>query len=393
MTSLVLASTSRVAAADADECRRAVRGGQSAGRRGCRQGVTRRICRHAIWPTRSAELKARKVSAARPGDLVLGCDSVVALDDGTRIDKPGARNWRRNCDKMSGRTHRLHSAAVVCENGQPVWRAVEVATMHVRPLSRRVHRPVCRERSRGACGAPAATASRGRARNCSAASMAAGSRSWACRCCRLAESARSFDAWLASFPRRRGSISRTIVIMDSRLRDASFEHALRSDRRSDRPVEIAEDPSHSGCIKLGIDADYRAHLVHVGHASNYLADRRQRSRLARVQRHHAAQTGGAAVPRHRVPRRQPDRRGQHRLCAQQGRLIGENTDGEGFLEPLQRLARRQQHLFRMARVLGAGGAARAVATSLADHGFTDGRSRRAMHVAKCRGDYSRANSR
>ena len=81
-----------------------------------------------------AELKARKVSAARPGDLVLGCDSVVALDDGTRIDKPGA-NLAAQLRLMAGRTHRLHSAAVVCENGQPVWRAVEVATMHVRQLS------------------------------------------------------------------------------------------------------------------------------------------------------------------------------------------------------------------------------------------------------------------
>lgn len=81
-----------------------------------------------------AELKARKVSASRPGDLVLGCDSVVALDDGTRIDKPG-EELAAQLRRMSGRTHRLHSAAVVCENGQPVWRAVEVATMHVRPLS------------------------------------------------------------------------------------------------------------------------------------------------------------------------------------------------------------------------------------------------------------------
>lgn len=81
-----------------------------------------------------AELKARKVSASRPGDFVLGCDLVVALDDGTRIDKPG-EELAAQLRRMSGRTHRLHSAAVVCENGQPVWRAVEVATMHVRPLS------------------------------------------------------------------------------------------------------------------------------------------------------------------------------------------------------------------------------------------------------------------
>ena len=48
-------------------------------------------------------------------------------------------------------------------------------------------------------------------------------------------------------------------------------------------------------------------------------------------------------------------------------LIGRNTDGAGFLEPLrQDLA--QSHLFRMARVLGTGGAARAIVAALAEQG-------------------------
>jgi shikimate dehydrogenase len=52
-----------------------------------------------------------------------------------------------------------------------------------------------------------------------------------------------------------------------------------------------------------------------------------------------------------------------------GTLTGHNTDATGFLEPLQPLLRRQ-HLFRMARVLGTGGAARAIVSALADEGFT-----------------------
>ena len=52
-----------------------------------------------------------------------------------------------------------------------------------------------------------------------------------------------------------------------------------------------------------------------------------------------------------------------------GALIGRNTDVAGFLEPLvERL--RDQHYFRMARVLGTGGAARAVISGLAAEGFT-----------------------
>ena len=51
-----------------------------------------------------------------------------------------------------------------------------------------------------------------------------------------------------------------------------------------------------------------------------------------------------------------------------GALTGFNTDGQGFLEPLQtRLG--EQHLFRMARIIGAGGAARAIVAALSRQGF------------------------
>jgi shikimate dehydrogenase len=48
-----------------------------------------------------------------------------------------------------------------------------------------------------------------------------------------------------------------------------------------------------------------------------------------------------------------------------GTLAGYNTDVSGFLEPLRSLL-DQTHYFRMARVLGTGGAARAIVTGLAD---------------------------
>ncbi len=52
-----------------------------------------------------------------------------------------------------------------------------------------------------------------------------------------------------------------------------------------------------------------------------------------------------------------------------GMLIGSNTDGAGFLEPLRSYL-AEPHLFRMARVLGTGGAARAIVAALADEGVT-----------------------
>ncbi|HZF94837.1 MAG TPA: shikimate dehydrogenase [Allosphingosinicella sp.] len=51
-----------------------------------------------------------------------------------------------------------------------------------------------------------------------------------------------------------------------------------------------------------------------------------------------------------------------------GGAVGHNSDVGGFLEPLQPLL-AQRHLFRMARIFGAGGAARAVVDGLRSSGF------------------------
>jgi septum formation protein len=83
-----------------------------------------------------AELKARRLSQRLPGALVLGCDQVLALEDGTTLDKPGDRHEAAaQLQQLRGSSHRLISAAVICENGQPVWRAVETASLTVRSFS------------------------------------------------------------------------------------------------------------------------------------------------------------------------------------------------------------------------------------------------------------------
>ena len=83
-----------------------------------------------------AELKAVKVSGRIPGALVLGSDSLVALADGRRLDKPESREEAaEHLAAMSGATHDLWSAAVIAEDGRPVWRHVARARLHVRPLS------------------------------------------------------------------------------------------------------------------------------------------------------------------------------------------------------------------------------------------------------------------
>ena len=83
-----------------------------------------------------AEMKALKVSQRVPGTLVLGGDSVVAIEDGTLLDKPVDRaDAEKHLKLLSGKRHDLYSAAVIAENGRAVWRHVDRARLWVRPLS------------------------------------------------------------------------------------------------------------------------------------------------------------------------------------------------------------------------------------------------------------------
>lgn len=83
-----------------------------------------------------AELKALRVSRRVPGTLVLGCDQTLVIDGGEMIDKAEDRaDAARILSLLSGRVHFLNSAAVLTQDGVPVWRHVERVRMTVRPLS------------------------------------------------------------------------------------------------------------------------------------------------------------------------------------------------------------------------------------------------------------------
>ena len=83
-----------------------------------------------------AELKAVKISRSLPGVLVLGADSVVVTADGALIAKPETRPRAEvQLRQLAGTTHRLISAAVIAENGTPVWRAGGAARLTMRALS------------------------------------------------------------------------------------------------------------------------------------------------------------------------------------------------------------------------------------------------------------------
>ena len=82
-----------------------------------------------------AEIKAQKISAKRPDDLVIGCDQVLNFQ-GQLINKPDSPDTAiSQLRQMRGTRHELLSAAVICENGQPIWRHVGVARLMMRTFS------------------------------------------------------------------------------------------------------------------------------------------------------------------------------------------------------------------------------------------------------------------
>ncbi|WP_227269168.1 Maf family protein [Roseobacter weihaiensis] len=82
-----------------------------------------------------AEMKARKVSEKHPGRLVLGCDQV--LDHrGALLSKPqGPKDAIRQLSTLRGDRHTLLSAAVICEDGKPIWRHVGVVRLRMHDVS------------------------------------------------------------------------------------------------------------------------------------------------------------------------------------------------------------------------------------------------------------------
>lgn len=84
-----------------------------------------------------AEMKARKVSERTPGALVLGCDQVLE-HDGDVLSRPESPDAvKSQLRRLRGGRHSLLSAAVVCRDGEPLWRHVGIARLAMRDFSDR----------------------------------------------------------------------------------------------------------------------------------------------------------------------------------------------------------------------------------------------------------------
>ena len=137
------------------------------------------------------------------------------------------------------------------------------------------------------------------------------------------------------------------------------------------PIAQSKSPAIHGfwIEKLGLDAAYRAHHVSTVSLKSYLEERRD----------DAGWHGCNVTMPHKqtvmplLDRIEPLAKRVGAVNAvvktRDGALVGRNTDVAGFLEPLLGQL-RDTHYFRMARILGTGGAARAIVAGLAGEGFT-----------------------
>ena len=82
-----------------------------------------------------AELKANKVSTKKPGEIVLGADSVIDLD-GELISKPENRKEAMIIlKKLNGRTHHLISSVCISKDGSMIWNYTDKASLEMKNLT------------------------------------------------------------------------------------------------------------------------------------------------------------------------------------------------------------------------------------------------------------------
>ena len=82
-----------------------------------------------------AELKANKISQKKYGEIVLGADSVIDLDNEI-ISKPSDRNEALNIlKKLNGKKHHLISSVCISKNGSMIWNYTDKAALTMKKMS------------------------------------------------------------------------------------------------------------------------------------------------------------------------------------------------------------------------------------------------------------------
>ena len=82
-----------------------------------------------------AELKANKISQKKNGQLVLGADSIIDLNNKI-ISKPSNRNEALDIlKKLNGQKHHLISSVCISKNGSMIWNYTDASTLTMKKLN------------------------------------------------------------------------------------------------------------------------------------------------------------------------------------------------------------------------------------------------------------------
>jgi len=79
--------------------------------------------------------KARAVSAAHPERLIVAADQTLDFEGQLGMKAPDLTTARAQLEALRGKTHALHSAAVLMRGGEVLWSGVESAHLTMRPFS------------------------------------------------------------------------------------------------------------------------------------------------------------------------------------------------------------------------------------------------------------------
>ena len=89
----------------------------------------------AIVSKNLAELKANKISQKKNGELVLGADSIIDLNNKI-ISKPSNRNEALDIlKKLNGQKHHLISSVCISKNGSMIWNYTDKAELTMKQMS------------------------------------------------------------------------------------------------------------------------------------------------------------------------------------------------------------------------------------------------------------------
>jgi len=82
-----------------------------------------------------AELKANKISQKTNGEMVLGADSIIELDQ-TIVSKPSSREEALQIlKKLNGKKHHLISSVCISKNGSMIWNYTDKAVLTMKEMT------------------------------------------------------------------------------------------------------------------------------------------------------------------------------------------------------------------------------------------------------------------